>query len=431
MALDQIPEGLKALLAARPAMQPPNGAAAPPGFAPGSTPYPGAVPGAMQPPAAAPAAGMTPAVTPAVTAERVPRAAGMPSDDPALDPNAVSNSPEMQNLRNITSKMQDLGTQRAALKPPSAEQYKPALWKRIGTAAASVISPRAGNALHDLEWGGYNRAENDYQQKSGALDKQMAAEREQLAPAEAAAKITGENWERRYKVANLDRETQRDQSNAEYKNNIADIKQQIATNNLQGAQDKLDQAQKALEVKQKNGEDTLALRKELLEFREQLAGKAKPAQFAGAEAKKASALTKAHNEYVKATRNLSLTPDEKGEYNQLDIKANQDAHDDFMEAQQQAQDAYEAEITALGGTPAHQDVTAWNGKPAPKTPPPAAAPAAKPAAAPQAETPQFPKDFFKGKENKRVTVDVGGGRTAKFDIQPDGTPKPVAAAGTP
>jgi hypothetical protein len=65
-----------------------------------------------------------------------------------------------------------------------------------------------------------------------------------------------------------------------------------------------------------------------------------------------------------------------------DPEARATAETNFKQAQQDAQDAYEAEINAAGGTAEHQDVESWRGKPAAGAKPATAAPAgtAKPAA---------------------------------------------------
>ena len=99
----------------------------------------------------------------------------------------------------------------------------------------------------------------------------------------------------------------------------------------------------------------------LLDVRQQLAdardrqvdknnNKAKPGQSVAIESRKAAALQKAKTAYDRETDLAGSDPE-----------ARRVADDNFKQAQQDAQDAYEAEINAAGGDAAHQDVESWRG----------------------------------------------------------------------
>ena len=169
-------------------------------------------------------------------------------------------------------------------------------------------------------------------------------------------------------------------TNSDYKEAIAEVRDEVAKGNIEKAKDLLDQQQKALDEKD-NDAEWYQMQHALLDVRQQLAdardrqvdknnNKAKPGQSVAIESRKAAALQKAKTAYDRETELAGSDPE-----------ARKTADDNFKQAQQDAQDAYEAEINAAGGDATHQDVESWRGKAA--TPPAStAAPAAgtKPAA---------------------------------------------------
>ncbi len=151
--------------------------------------------------------------------------------------------------------------------------------------------------------------------------------------------------------------------NAGYKSDWNEIRQQRTQDQATAATDKIDQAQKALTEREQHDKQVNDLGDRLRTVEEQRlkdkennpAGEKRgtPGQFSGADTKKAQAIAKAHNEYNKATANLPK--DQKTAWTDEQLDTLKAAKDDYDQANQDAQDAYENEIVSLGGTAQHFD----------------------------------------------------------------------------
>jgi len=335
------------------------------------------------------------------------------SDDPGINspmptPPDQSNSPVMGAYK----RFQDLTQQREALQPPTRADYKPN-WKDrlkggliggiVGLGGGAALGTRVGSGITERK---FNNAQSDYESKSGALDKAIENERGGFGAAEAVGKIPQQDFENKMKVRGEQRQESRDTANEQYKSDLNNVRQSIADQKHEDAMNKLDQLQKQLDQKTGNDKDKLDLQRQLLELRRDALdareGKAKSnTTSVNIESKKAAALQKAKTQFDKEMANA---PDEESK---------KQAQDNYSQAQQEAQDAYEAEIQANGGTANHQDVSTWQGKPA------AAAP---PAAKPGPSTPPAPTKSGKQPPKVGDPVTLKGGKTGKVTkLYPDGT----------
>jgi len=325
------------------------------------------------------------------------------SDDPGITGMpALPKPPDLSNgpVTSAYSAYQADAAKQAALKAPRPEDYKPTWGDRLrGGLIGALTGGLSGSADKGEAIGSrftnrkFNTAQGDYSRQSSALDKQLATDRGVFSAAEKSGEVPQTDFENKFKVAKEQREQQSATANADYKSAIADIRKDVAANNLDMAQKKMDEASQ----KNKNDFDyhreLLDLRKQILDAREGAAGKAKPAQSVGIEAKKATALAKAKTQYDKET-----------ELAGNDADARKQANENFKQAQQDAQDAYEAEINAAGGTAQHQEASTWNGK------------GAKPAASAPTKQPPTPGEVrtVKGQKMKITKVHKDG----TFDADP-------------
>jgi hypothetical protein len=250
------------------------------------------------------------------------------------------------------------------------QKVKPRLWERLvgfGLGATQLKDPQnAGAVASEVVGRRQAGAENARNLALAPWTQRLEQDKAGVPLAESAARTAHEQGE-------LDLQRYNAITNSEYKEAIASIRDEVAKGNIEKAENQLDQQQKALEEKKDRDADYFKMQHALLDLREHIADqkaaggtKAKPTQFAGAESKKASALEKAKTVYDRETALAGTDPD-----------ARKTAEDNFHAAQQEAQDAYEAEINSLGGEASHQDVSSWWGGTR-AAQPAAAAPAATP-----------------------------------------------------
>jgi hypothetical protein len=133
------------------------------------------------------------------------------SDDPGITgmpelptPPDLSNNPVSQ----AYTRYQDLEKKRAAIALPDANKLKPKWWERLAGAGVGFASGW-GNAERGAQLGSdvtnrrYNSAMRDYTHQTGALDKQLEAERGGFPLAETVGKIPQtafENWMQRARL---------------------------------------------------------------------------------------------------------------------------------------------------------------------------------------------------------------------------------------
>jgi len=363
----------------------------------GATPSPS---GALQPPS--PAASSTlGSMAPKEAAVRTQTGASVPAptDDPAVvgtgtpkgglssylsmpqlpTPPDYSNSPVTAAYQTY----QDTMAKRFGMQPPTPANYRPGLMDRLkGGLVGALVGGLSENADKGSEAGKrftyskYNRAAGEYGRTAGNLDKQLEAERGGAGLAEAAGKIPQTDFENRMQVSKEGREQQTAITNAQAKEDLNNIRQEWNQDREKNNQEKNAAYLQHITDLENKYKDDAAMREELFHLRERVedfketkGDKAKPSQSVGIEAKKATALQKAKAAYDKET-----------ELAGSDSEARATAETNFKQAQQDAQDAYEAEINAAGGEAQHQDVESWRGKPAVKPATPGTTPATAPAA---------------------------------------------------
>jgi hypothetical protein len=193
-----------------------------------------------------------------------------PSDDPAISPEMRKAMQPVQDAQAALDvegkKYQDLSGQMSALKPPSREDYKPALWKRIAAPFLGAgIGRNAGPELDEMLNAPYNRAVQGYEQQKSALQQQLEAERGIGIPlAESRARVAQEGFRNQLDTRKEAREESTAQSNAQYKSDLNEIRTNIAG-------DKLDEAQKKLDETAERNKNNAQIQNELLQVRQQLA----------------------------------------------------------------------------------------------------------------------------------------------------------------
>lgn len=323
------------------------------------------------------------------------------SDDPGITgqlptPPDITQSP----VAGAYKRYSDLAAQRESIQPPNRADFKPTWKDRLLGGTVALLSGNA-KAGADLTTRKFRNASSDFNDKTGNLDKQLEIERGGLAAAKDVGELPQRDFENKLQVTREGREQKTAQANADYKGDLADIKQSIADNNLDMAQKKLNEASQKNENDFNYHKQLLDLRKELLDQREKGAGS--KTTSVGIENKKAQALSKAKSQYDKETENAGNDPDLRKQ-----------ADDNFKQAQQDAQDAYEAEIAANGETPTHQDTSTWRG-----TTPPAAKPG-QAKAGPSATV----TDTVKTKATPKVgdVRSIKGGKKVRITkLFPDGT----------
>jgi len=390
-----------------------QGGPLPPGMPPGTAPLngrpgmtmpqgqmPGPLPmvqptpsGALPPPPSSATSTLGPmapkeATVPTKTGAPVPA----PTDDPAVvGMGAMPKTPDLGSYLNPALKQyqSDLsGYQQADVANRiNPQQVKPKLWERLlgGVLGATQLKnpENAGNVAGQVVHRDLNRAELQRKTAMAPWTERLQMDKEGLPLAEANAKTGYEQGELDLKTAAEQRDRFTAIKNADYKDAIAQVREEAAQGNIDKAEKLLDEKQKEFEVtsgeKKQHDAEWFQLQHAFLDIRQQLAdardrqvdkgGKAKPSQSVGIESKKAAALAKAKTTYDKET-----------ELAGSDSEARATAETNFKQAQQDAQDAYEAEINAAGGEAQHQDVESWRGKPAVKPATPGTTPATAPAA---------------------------------------------------
>ncbi len=307
---------------------------------------------------------------------------GMPALPTAPD---TSNNP----VNSAYRMYQDTLEKRMALQPPAPANYKPSLWDRVkGGAVGALVGGLSENADKGAAAGSrftyskYNHAAGDYGRQSQTLDKQLEEQKGGAGLAEAAGKIPETDFENRLHLATEGRERYTAITNADNKEAIAQIREEAVQGNIEKAQNIIDQKQKELEEKKIHDAEWFQMKHALLDLQQQIAdqkgkdaGKGKPGQFKAANDRKNAGLVKAKAIYDKETADAGTDP-----------VALKKADDNFKEAEQEYQDAFEQDNASLGGEPEHQNVESWRGQgaqpaaAAPVAPAAAATPAAKPAA---------------------------------------------------
>jgi len=353
---DQIPEELRAILGDRP--QGPRPPLAYPSPQP-AMPMAGATPplqAAVRPPMPSPAATMRPAPTmqPSMTVPPSP-----------LDAARTGFQTSNQKLSDYADQVQATQRQLAALKPPNAADYRPKLWERFAGAGLALTQLRnpenAGALASSVVNRRFNAANEQYGRQRGSLMDQLQAEREGMEP----LKAVNEGAWRTFQAA---QSGEKEQALEQYRNDLNEIKQDIANGKHQDAEAKLNEIAE-------NNKNNFELRREVLKMQQELndakedklrngGGKDHTNTSVQIESRKAQALAKAQREYQKATQEAGNDPELRKQ-----------ADESFRQAQQDAQDAYEAEIAAAGGTPQHEEVSEWGKKPT-SAGPQASAPAA-------------------------------------------------------
>lgn len=269
------------------------------------------------------------------------------------------------------------------------QQVKPRLWERLvgfGLGMTQLKNPEnAGNVASEV----VNRRRTGAEQaRSTALapwTQRLEQDKAGVPLAESAARTAYEQGELGLKSAAENRERFTAQSNADAKDELNTIRDEWNKDRSAQAEARLNELAEKNKDNLELQRQVLDLKRDMLDYKMSQGSKAKPGQSVGIESKKAAALAKAKTAYNKATELAGSDPE-----------ARKTADDNFKEAQQDAQDAYEAEINAAGGDASHQDVSSWRSKPAAAAPASSAAPGspAKPAAAPEnaAPTAMGPKD---------------------------------------
>jgi tetratricopeptide (TPR) repeat protein len=251
------------------------------------------------------------------------------------------------------------------------QQVKPHWWQylaALGLGATQLKDPaNAANIASGIVNGRREGAEQGRATALAPWTQRLQMDKEGMPLATAAADVADKQARLNLDTAKEERERYTAISNSDYKDTIANIRDEIAKGNIEKAQNQLDQQQKVLEEKAERDKDYFKMQHALLDLREKIAekgNKAKPGQSVAIEAKKATALAKAKTTYDRETELAGNDPE-----------ARKTADDNFKQAQQDAQDAYENEINASGGDATHQDVASWRGKPASTSTASTAAPA--------------------------------------------------------
>jgi len=302
--------------------------------------------------------GGQPAPIPALPPQPGAPAPPPPSDDPTLSP---VKTPELGNYLNpVMQRMNDLMAKRAAVPSIDPNQVKPKWWERVlGVALGATQLRNPENAANVADMVVHRRLYGAERTRNLALqpiDEQIKAEREAFPLYTAAG-------EQAYHQAQLGVDTNREnrersvaKNSNEFKTKWNDLREQ--RNNETASQNDARNTQKEKELAERERRDTEtnSQRQQLNDIRDRLATKKEdtttgdkrgtPGQFSGVEVKKQQALSKAHSDYQKAV--TGLAPD--------DAEGHKQAAEDLASAQQQAQDAYEQEIIALGGSAQHMDL---------------------------------------------------------------------------
>ena len=221
------------------------------------------------------ASGIPPAPTP--TGATIPPPSPtppQPSDDPGI-------SPEMRKALQPTQdasaalaaegkKYQGLSDEMSALKPPSYQDYKPPLWKKIAAPFVGALAGReAGPAVSGMLYGPYERAQQGYETQKSKLQQQLEAERGIGIPlAESQARVAQEGFQNQLNTKKEAETERKDTANEQNTSDLNEIRTNIAA-------DKLDQAQKKLDETSERNQNNFQMQNELLKVRKELADASK------------------------------------------------------------------------------------------------------------------------------------------------------------
>ncbi len=293
-----------------------------------------------------------------------------PSDDPSISP--VQPPPDVSSYLNpALSRMNDLMAKRAAVPAVDPNQVKPRWWERalaVALGATQLRNPENAANVADMvvhrRLYGAERARNLALQP---IDEQIKSEREAFPLYTAAGEAAYRQAELGSRANTENRERYTARTNNEYKTKWNDIREQRNNETAAENEAKNKQQEGVLAERERHDQETEGLRGQLNDVRDRLATvqenkpgpgekRGTPGQFAGAEVKKNQAIQKAHAAFVKATSDLD--PNDRKDTTR---RAFQEAHDDYEEATQDAQNAYEQELTSLGGVAQHSDTSQWRG----------------------------------------------------------------------
>jgi hypothetical protein len=341
---------------------PPPGSAPPPQMAFGPQPTPQTV-AQNQPPIAQP--------QPVQQAPAMPP----PSDNPDLSPvKAPDLSAYAGPLMEYQKQQADLNARRKAVPDIDPNQTKPKLWERllgIALGATQLRNPEnagavAGQVVNRRKIGAEdarNEALRPINEQQDALDKQLpfitAAQRAAYEQAELGQRTDTENTSR-WSANRLAKS--RDTQNDEREKRINETAAQNEAKNKQ--------AQDVLTQREQNDRDRNTLTDRLRSLEEDRRAnttvrQGTPGQFSGVDAKREQANATAHTAYNKATADLPKSKTVEWTPAQLDtLRA---AKDDYDEAEQSAQNAWENEVRSLGGTTPHSELASQG---TPNTPAP-------------------------------------------------------------
>jgi hypothetical protein len=300
------------------------------------------------------------------------------SDDPGISgmpalptPPDVSKSP----VTAANTQYQSDLAKRAAFGPgPKPEDYKPSLGRKIGGTVLGALAgglggwarmPNAGAAgagvADSIINSKFNDAQDTWNKGTSALDKQLEAERSGFGIAESAGKVPQEDFTNKFNLAKEGREQQQgaaridslESSSAqkdEQVKRLQDLIDHPKTTAPKNADEALAQAylEKDPQKRSQMMDMAKALHQQEIDRAKSSRPEKEPKNTASTnvqiENRKAQALSKAKRQYDKDTQAAGNDPELRKQ-----------ADDAFKEAQQDAQDAYENEIAAAGGSPQHSD----------------------------------------------------------------------------
>jgi hypothetical protein len=266
------------------------------------------------------------------------------------------------------ARVKALQDQRNAVHVPTYQENKPHWYDRLlgvalGAAAGFGNPQLAASTAQGVTNRDYNAAQRGYNQTVAPIDQQIGAERQNFPGYEAQSRLEQEHWGDLYKMSELDRQNalaKINQENEDRKEAADKARQEkddrantVKENQQNTRQQQEDERERHNQENEKNRDKQLDIMGKRIDKMNEPKPPT-PAQFNGANVKKQQALQKAHTNYQKATKDL----DPK---NADDAAKLQDAHDQFISDSQDAQDAFEQEVTTLGGTAEHEDVHNWKG----------------------------------------------------------------------
>jgi hypothetical protein len=198
-----------------------------------------------------------------------------PSDDAGISPEmraAMQPTKDAQAALDAEQKKyEDLAGKASALKPPSSEDYKPPLWKKIAAPLVGALAGRNAEApVNAMLNGPYNRAMQDYEAQSGQLQKQLEAERGIGIPlAESRARVAQEGFSNQMNLRKEGETEKRDQNRNEYENDLNEIRKAYDEGRIQDAQTRLNETAEKNKNDNARANEILELRKSLVDVAQQ------------------------------------------------------------------------------------------------------------------------------------------------------------------